>query len=180
MVLRAPQPFRAPPSHHIDARPCRQPDHKAAPQSGRGEAPAVVPHPPTPGGGWRRAGRCSQLLSDAKHPQHPRNGFWLGRNPLKKCPLELHIKFRGLYTSSLGIHCAVSVQGVRQGVNQEVRLKARKVRVMSTSSPIPKYGLQQRASCIQAARLAPEIHPLLSQATPAKRLLVGCQLGQIR
>jgi hypothetical protein len=31
----------------------------------------------------------------------------------------------------LGIHCAVSVQGVRQGVNQEVRLKARKVRVIS-------------------------------------------------
>jgi hypothetical protein len=27
---------------------------------------------------WRRTGRCSQLLSDAKHPQHPRNGFWLG------------------------------------------------------------------------------------------------------
>jgi hypothetical protein len=132
MVWRPTRPLRPPPLHHIGASPV----HAVPPRTGTWEwsgrsARGRPPHPPTPpGGGWRRAGRCSQLLSDAKHPQHPRNGFWLGRNPLKKYPLELHIKSRGLYTSSLGIHCAVSVQGVRQGVNQEVRLKARKVRVM--------------------------------------------------
>jgi hypothetical protein len=51
-------------------RPTTRCHHGPAPGGGRSEAPAVVPHPPTPGpggrGGWRRAGRCSQLLSDAK------------------------------------------------------------------------------------------------------------------
>jgi hypothetical protein len=112
--------------------------------------PRSSPIRPPPGGLEAGCGRCSQLLSDAKHPQHPRNGFWLGRSPLKKSPLELHIKFRGLYTSSLGIHCAVSAQGVRQGVNQEVRLKARKVRVMSGQCA-PRGGVL--GACWKPARL---------------------------
>jgi hypothetical protein len=78
MVWRPSWPVRLRLLHHIGASP----EHAAPPRTGTWgwseRSSAVVPHPPTPGGGWRRAGRCSQLLSDAKHPQHPRNGFWLG------------------------------------------------------------------------------------------------------
>jgi hypothetical protein len=53
---------------------------KCGPGGGRSEAPAVVPHPPTPGGvgGGLGGARSSLAMPNTQHPQHPRNGFWLG------------------------------------------------------------------------------------------------------
>ena len=66
-------------------RPCRQPDHEAAPGSGRGEAPAVVPHPPTPGGVGGGLGGARSSLAMPNTPNTRETAFgWVsvGPNPL--------------------------------------------------------------------------------------------------
>ena len=86
-------------------RPCRQPDPQADTGGTRewsGRSPRGRPPSAHPRGGWGRAGRCSQLLSDAKHPQHPQNGFWLGRNPLKKMSVGVAHKIPGSLYIILG------------------------------------------------------------------------------
>jgi hypothetical protein len=74
MVWRPSWPVRLRPSHHIgasaeQAAPPRTGTWKWSERSPRGRPPSAHPR-----GGWRRAGRCSQLLSDAKTPQHPKEG----------------------------------------------------------------------------------------------------------
>jgi hypothetical protein len=80
----------------------------------RGRPPSAHPR-----GGWRRAGRCSQLLSDAKHSQHPRNGFWLGVSWAKSVEFsKVKQKIMDRYTSHLAIHYAIVAQGQRNGSKQ--------------------------------------------------------------
>ena len=66
-------------------RPCRQPDPQAAPGSGRGEAPAVVPHPPTPGGvgGGLVGARSSLAMPNTPNTRETAFGWVsVGPNPL--------------------------------------------------------------------------------------------------
>jgi hypothetical protein len=132
MVWRPARPFRRPPLHPpppaLRAREATTNWHLEVVGA---KPPRSSPIRPPPGGleaDWEVCSHSSLAMPHTPNTRETALGG--GQNPLKKCPLELHIKFWGRYTSSLGIHCAVSVQGLRQGVNQEVRLKARKVRVM--------------------------------------------------
>ena len=95
------------PLHHIGASAVRRRHHGSGTSKWSGRSPRGRPPSAHPRGGWRRAGRCSQLLSDAKHPQHPRNGFWLGVSWAKSVEFSEVKIIWGCYTSYLGIHCAV-------------------------------------------------------------------------
>jgi hypothetical protein len=90
------------PLHHIGASPVHAAGPRAGTRKWSGRSPRGRPPSAHPRGGWRRAGRCSQLLSDAKHPQHPQNGFWLGRNPLKKMSVGVAHKIPGSLYIILG------------------------------------------------------------------------------
>ena len=78
IVLRPFWPVRLRLSHHIGASPVQAAGSTGGTREWSGRSPRGRPPSAHPRGGWWRAGRCSELLSDAKHPQHPRNGFWLG------------------------------------------------------------------------------------------------------
>jgi hypothetical protein len=82
VVWRPARPLRPPPLRHIGASPVQVAPPRTGTWKWPGRSPrGRPPHPPTPGGGWGRAGRCLQLLGDAQATK-PTNGHGPAGNPL--------------------------------------------------------------------------------------------------
>jgi hypothetical protein len=83
-------------------RPCRQPDPERAPQSGRGGAPAVVPHPPTPGGVGGGLGGARSSLAMPNTPNTRETAFGCGSKSVEKMSVGVAHKIPGSLYIILG------------------------------------------------------------------------------